>query len=75
MQTQRTRQDAAVRQATRARVVERLMQRGLALVEAEGWCDAWERYAAAEGVLSSRDFFWDAGKGWIDAQRTFRGRS
>jgi hypothetical protein len=56
-------------------VLERLIQGGLTFVEAEGWCDVWERYAARQGVLSDRDFFWDAGKGWIDAQRAFLGRS
>jgi hypothetical protein len=36
--------------------------------EAERWCDAWERFARHQGVARSR-YFWDAGRGWIDAQR------
>jgi hypothetical protein len=42
----------------------------IALDEAQGWCEAWERFAEQRGVPRGR-FFWDAGRGWIDAQRSF----
>jgi hypothetical protein len=38
--------------------------------EAQRWCDAWEQFAKRGGVLRGR-FFWDAGRGWIDAHRSF----
>jgi len=36
--------------------------------EAERWCVAWEQFARRRGGVGSR-YFWDAGRGWIDAQR------
>ena len=36
--------------------------------EAERWCAAWERFARQQGVARS-PYFWDAGRGWIDAHR------
>jgi hypothetical protein len=36
--------------------------------EAERWCAAWQQYARRQGVHRSH-YFWDAGRGWIDAQR------
>jgi hypothetical protein len=36
--------------------------------EAERWCAAWQQYARRQGVARSL-YFWDAGRGWIDAQR------
>jgi hypothetical protein len=38
--------------------------------EAQGWCEAWERFAARHGVARGR-YFWDSARGWIDAQRSF----
>jgi hypothetical protein len=38
------------------------------LEEAERWCAAWEEHARRQGVTWSR-YLWDAGRGWIDAQR------
>jgi hypothetical protein len=40
------------------------------LQEAERWCDAWERFAERQRVPSG-PYFWDSGRGWIDAQRGF----
>ena len=40
------------------------------LEEAQRWCDAWERFARRGGVPRGR-YFWDSGRGWIDAQRSF----
>ena len=36
--------------------------------EAERWCVAWELFARRQGAARSV-YFWDAGRGWIDAQR------
>ena len=36
--------------------------------EAERWCAAWEQFARRHGGARSA-YFWDAGRGWIDAQR------
>ena len=38
------------------------------LEEAERWCAAWEQFARRQGVARG-PYFWDAGRGWIDAQR------
>jgi hypothetical protein len=42
--------------------------RGITLEEASGWCDAWEKNAARSGLRSEAPYFWDAARGWIDAQ-------
>jgi len=42
---------------------------GVELEMAERWCDAWERFAKRHGVPRSA-YFWDAARGWIDAQRS-----
>jgi hypothetical protein len=36
--------------------------------EAERWCAAWQRFARRQGAARG-PYFWDAGRGWIDAQR------
>jgi hypothetical protein len=41
------------------------------LEEAQRWCDAWERFAKRAGVNPRRPYYWDAARGWIDAQRSF----
>jgi hypothetical protein len=41
---------------------------------AEAWCAAWEAEAARHGLPSHSRFFWNAGRGWIDAQRSFARR-
>jgi hypothetical protein len=42
------------------------------LVEAETWCERWEQFAERRGMPRD-DYFWDSGRGWIDAQRSFDG--
>jgi hypothetical protein len=42
----------------------------IGLPEAETWCERWERFAERRGVPRD-DYFWDSGRGWIDAQRSF----
>jgi hypothetical protein len=39
--------------------------------EAERWCVAWEQFARRYGGARSLHF-WDAGRGWIDAQLSFQ---
>jgi hypothetical protein len=50
-----------------------LVAAGLPEAEAEAWCSAWEAEAARQNLSSGSRFFWDAGRGWIDAQRSFTG--
>ena len=40
------------------------------LAEAQRWCDAWDRFAKRHQVARGQ-YFWDSGRGWIDAQRSF----
>jgi hypothetical protein len=54
--------------ARRATIRQRLIEgRGLDAEVAERWCDAWEAEATLRGLTRDGDY-WDAGKGWIDAQ-------
>jgi hypothetical protein len=52
--------DAAIRSLARDLTID--------LQEAERWCAAWERFVRRQGGARS-DYFWEAGRGWIDAQR------
>ena len=52
--------DAAIRSLARDLTID--------LDEAARWCAAWEQFARRQGGARSR-YFWDAGRGWIDAQR------
>jgi hypothetical protein len=52
--------DAVIRSLARELTID--------LQEAERWCAAWERFARRQGGARSR-YFWEAGRGWIDAQR------
>jgi len=36
------------------------------------WCAAWEAEAARQHIGPDSRYFWDAGRGWIDAQRAIR---
>jgi hypothetical protein len=53
----------------RARRVVRndLMDAGLDFEQAEHWCVRWEREAGRRRVAPG-PYFWDSGRGWIDAQ-------
>jgi hypothetical protein len=42
---------------------------GLSAEDANAWCAAWEAEAERQGVRADNQYFWDAGRGWIDAQR------
>jgi len=41
---------------------------------AEAWCSAWEQEATRNRIRPDSRYFWDAGRGWIDAQRSFARR-
>jgi hypothetical protein len=47
---------------------------GLSAEEATYWCAAWEAEAKRQNLRPDSQYFWDAGRGWIDAQRSFLGR-
>ena len=59
------------RVSARSTVLGELIDDGVPIDAAERWCAAWEHEAARQGVRRSSPYFWDAGRGWIDAQRTF----
>jgi hypothetical protein len=46
------------------------MSGGVSPDQAERWCATWEAEAARQGVVRG-PYYWDAGLGWIDAQRAF----
>jgi uncharacterized protein YoaH (UPF0181 family) len=48
-----------------------LMAEGLSAGEADRWCLAWETEARRQVLKRDSIHFWDAGRGWIDAQRSF----
>jgi len=53
----------------RKRLAQILMAaRGMSSDDALAWCDKWEHYAAKTGLRSESAYFWDAARGWIDAQ-------
>jgi hypothetical protein len=61
--------DYLLRKCSRLRVRTSLIRAGMSREKADRWCDLWEREATRAGVATDRDYFWDAGMGWIDAQR------
>ena len=53
----------------RQKLVRILMwMRRMSSEEAASWCDAWEEHAASREMRSETPYFWDSGRGWIDAQ-------
>ena len=58
-------------QACRAGCRDALVDGGVSPDQAERWCAAWEAEAARRGVERG-PYYWDAGRGWIDAHRAFR---
>ena len=45
---------------------------GMSAVRSAMWCAAWETEAERQNIRRDSKYFWDAGRGWIDAQRAFR---
>ena len=58
-------------EARRADCRDSLMDGGVAPDQAELWCATWEAEATRQGVVRNL-YYWDAGRGWIDAQRAHR---
>jgi hypothetical protein len=48
---------------------EGLIKSGLKEEEADHWCAAWEAESERQRLRADSQYFWDAGRGWIDAQR------
>jgi hypothetical protein len=65
------RRDDAIFEARRAACRDALVECGMPPGEAERWCATWEAEAARQGVVRG-PYYWDAGRGWIDAQLAFR---
>jgi hypothetical protein len=57
-----------IEQARAAAIRSLARDLGIDRDEAARWCVAWEQIARRQGVARS-PYFWDAGRGWIDAQR------
>jgi hypothetical protein len=58
-----------IKQARDAAIASLARDLGIDRDAAERWCAAWEQFARRQGGARSQ-YFWDAGRGWIDAQRT-----
>jgi hypothetical protein len=58
-------------EARRADCRDALMDGGVSPDQAERWCATWEAEATRQGVVRNL-YYWDAGLGWIDAQRALR---
>ena len=57
----------------RERVAQSLMSvHRMTWEDASDWCDRWELYAARSGLGPRSTYFWDAARGWIDAQLDHR---
>jgi hypothetical protein len=65
-----TEQSIRFARSARKAACQDLMATGLSETQAEAWCSAWEAEAARQNLSSDSRFFWDAGRGWIDAQRS-----
>jgi len=64
------RRDEPIFEARRSGCREALVDGGVSPGEAERWCSIWEAEAARQGVVRG-PYYWDAGRGWIDAQLAF----
>lgn len=51
-----------------------LVRSGVPEEQAEAWCSAWEQEATRHRLRPDSRYFWDAGRGWIDVQRSFARR-
>lgn len=61
--------DERLHQARRVAIRNTLVSTGMDVDLSERWCNAWEAEAMRHGLLRDSAYFWDAGRGWIDAQR------
>ena len=51
-----------------------LITSGLSAEESAFWCAAWEVEAERQNLRAESQYFWDAGRGWIDAERSLPAR-
>lgn len=49
-----------------------LITSGMSAETSAMWCAAWEAEAERQNIRPDSKYFWDAGRGWIDAQRAIR---
>jgi hypothetical protein len=52
-----------------------LINSGLSDEDADHWCAAWEAEAERQNLRPDSQHFWNAGRGWIDAQIWFAAHS
>jgi hypothetical protein len=69
--SQVTHKDEGFLEARRVDCRDALVDGGVSPDQAERWCATWEAEAARQGVIRNL-YYWDAGRGWIDAQRALR---
>ena len=62
--------DAAI--ANRITTRRALITDGMTAELSARWCLAWEAEAERQNIRPDSKYFWDAGRGWIDAQRAIR---
>jgi hypothetical protein len=74
MRTSRTTSSRALDRAldNRLAAMRELVASGLSAEESAFWCAAWEAEAERQKIRPESQYFWDAGRGWIDAERSFR---
>jgi hypothetical protein len=56
----------------RAATRHALIMSGMSAELSARWCAAWEAEAERQNLHRDSNYFWDAGRGWIDAQRALR---
>ena len=49
-----------------------LIASGMSAEHSAMWCSAWEAEAKRQNIRPDSNEFWDAGRGWIDAQWAVR---
>ncbi len=49
-----------------------LIMSGMSAELSAKWCAAWEAEAERQNIRPESKYFWDAGRGWIDAQLALR---
>ncbi len=58
--------------ANRIATRHELIKGGMSAEISARWCAAWEAEAERQNLRPDSNYFWDAGRGWIDAQRAIR---
>ena len=58
--------------ANRVATRRALITSGMSAETSAMWCAAWEAEAERQRIRPDSKYFWDAGRGWIDAQWAFQ---